>query len=197
MKWKTLSADDGDPANGQFTFTYDPSKPAATGTEVTRDTGIGAAASPTSTQLRARQLRGRWWRLRDILGAGNGGGGWNARGGLRRDVPADPEAAMRRYAGLLIALMLIGVVALRPDTALGHAALVRADPAPNSFLQKPPTQISLSASPRRSTSPTVACASSTPRARRLHFRVRRSRAMERNERSAAGAEARHLQRHLG
>ena len=48
MKWKTLSADDGDPANGQFTFTYDPSKPAATGTEVTRDTGIGAAASPTS-----------------------------------------------------------------------------------------------------------------------------------------------------
>lgn len=49
VKWKTLSADDGDPANGQFTFTYDPSKPAATGNTVTRDTGIGqAGASPTA-----------------------------------------------------------------------------------------------------------------------------------------------------
>jgi len=31
VKWKTLSADDGDAANGTLSFTYDPSKPASPG----------------------------------------------------------------------------------------------------------------------------------------------------------------------
>lgn len=31
VKWKTLSADDGDAANGVLSFTYDPSKPASPG----------------------------------------------------------------------------------------------------------------------------------------------------------------------
>ena len=51
---------------------------------------------------------------------------------------------MRRYAGLLAVIVVLGVVALRPSIALGHASLVRADPAPNSFVQRPPTQIDLS-----------------------------------------------------
>ena len=32
VKWKTLSADDGDAANGTLSFTYDPSKPSSPGT---------------------------------------------------------------------------------------------------------------------------------------------------------------------
>lgn len=50
---------------------------------------------------------------------------------------------MRRYAALVVALMFFGVLALRPDAAFGHAALVRADPSPNAFLQRAPAQISL------------------------------------------------------
>lgn len=48
IKWKTLSADDGDPANGELTFTIDPAKPASAGKETLRETGIGGEASPTS-----------------------------------------------------------------------------------------------------------------------------------------------------
>jgi methionine-rich copper-binding protein CopC len=33
VKWKTISADDGDPAEGEYVFTYDPSKPADPGRE--------------------------------------------------------------------------------------------------------------------------------------------------------------------
>ncbi len=48
IKWKTLSADDGDPANGQLSFTVDPARPPSAGKEVLRDTGIGATAPPTA-----------------------------------------------------------------------------------------------------------------------------------------------------
>jgi copper transport protein len=51
---------------------------------------------------------------------------------------------MKRPAVALILMLAVGFVALRPDRALGHAALVRADPAPNSFLQRAPAQVSLS-----------------------------------------------------
>jgi methionine-rich copper-binding protein CopC len=54
VKWKTLSADDGDPAEGTLTFTFDPAKPPSPGKTVLRDTGIGgtpasdAAATPSA-----------------------------------------------------------------------------------------------------------------------------------------------------
>jgi copper transport protein len=51
---------------------------------------------------------------------------------------------MRRSTALLVIVALVGVLALRPGTALGHAALLRAEPSPNAFLQRPPAQVSLS-----------------------------------------------------
>lgn len=52
VKWKTLSADDGDAASGQYTFTYDPSKPPSAGKETLVDVpGLGGttpAAKATS-----------------------------------------------------------------------------------------------------------------------------------------------------
>lgn len=50
---------------------------------------------------------------------------------------------MRRLLGFCALLAVAGVFALHPGDALGHAALVRSDPAPNAFLQKAPTQITL------------------------------------------------------
>lgn len=52
VKWKTLSADDGDAASGQVTFTYDPAKPAATGDTNPLAAALGAttpAASASAT----------------------------------------------------------------------------------------------------------------------------------------------------
>ena len=46
VKWKTLSASDGDAANGTFTFTYDPSKPPTPGKVNVLDV---AGASPSTT----------------------------------------------------------------------------------------------------------------------------------------------------
>ena len=48
VKWKTLSADDGDPAEGTLTFTVDPSKSPWPGKTVLRDTGIGTDAATGS-----------------------------------------------------------------------------------------------------------------------------------------------------
>ncbi|MCZ2111986.1 MAG: copper resistance protein CopC [Dehalococcoidia bacterium] len=50
---------------------------------------------------------------------------------------------MRRLTSLITVLAVLAVIALRPGTALGHAALVSSDPAPNAFLQKAPSQVSL------------------------------------------------------
>ncbi len=63
VKWKTLSADDGDTANGQLSFTYDPSKPPSAGTENIVSLAGGAspaAAGPASSV--------------NPLGGGSGGG---------------------------------------------------------------------------------------------------------------------------
>jgi copper resistance protein C len=46
VKWKTLSADDGDAANGTLSFTYDPSKPSSPGKV---DLIAPLAASPAAT----------------------------------------------------------------------------------------------------------------------------------------------------
>jgi copper transport protein len=51
VQWKTLSSEDGDPANGSVAFTYDPSAAPAAGKEVLRE---------------------------DLLGGNNGGGGASA-----------------------------------------------------------------------------------------------------------------------
>jgi methionine-rich copper-binding protein CopC len=44
VRWKTLSADDGDAANGQISFTFDPSKPASPG----KENLVEVAAVPTA-----------------------------------------------------------------------------------------------------------------------------------------------------
>ena len=53
VQWKTLSSEDGDPANGSIAFTYDPSATPADGKEVLREdllggnnAGSGATAAP-------------------------------------------------------------------------------------------------------------------------------------------------------
>lgn len=48
VKWKTLSADDGDPANGTLSFTYDPAKPANPGKVNIADTNGVPVAGATS-----------------------------------------------------------------------------------------------------------------------------------------------------
>ena len=64
VKWKTLSADDGDPADGQLSFTFDPSKPPSPGNEnlvevvvaptakaPANDAGFGGGGGSTSWAL--------------------------------------------------------------------------------------------------------------------------------------------------
>jgi copper transport protein len=53
VQWKTLSSEDGDPANGSISFTYDPTAAPADGKEVLREDllggnsgGSGATAAP-------------------------------------------------------------------------------------------------------------------------------------------------------
>lgn len=45
VKWKTLSADDGDPAEGAVSFTIDPNTTASPGNEVLRADLLGGAAT--------------------------------------------------------------------------------------------------------------------------------------------------------
>lgn len=46
VRWKTLSADDGDAANGEYLFTIDPSGTADPGQETLREDLLGGAATP-------------------------------------------------------------------------------------------------------------------------------------------------------
>ncbi len=46
VKWKTLSAEDGDPADGELSFTYDPNGTAAPGKEVLREDLLGGVTPP-------------------------------------------------------------------------------------------------------------------------------------------------------
>lgn len=43
VRWKTLSAEDGDTAEGSYRFTFDPTGTPSPGTEVVRDSLLGAA----------------------------------------------------------------------------------------------------------------------------------------------------------
>ncbi len=48
VKWKSLSADDGDPAKGEFTFTFDPNAVAKAGKETLREEAPSATATAPS-----------------------------------------------------------------------------------------------------------------------------------------------------
>lgn len=50
---------------------------------------------------------------------------------------------MRRLGLPLVLLAVLGALLLRPQAALGHAALVRSEPAANSFLQQAPRDVTL------------------------------------------------------
>jgi methionine-rich copper-binding protein CopC len=67
VNWKTLSADDGDAANGTFQFTYDPAKPPAAGTVTLSDTNVGtpatAAAKPPALDASGGSDNGTSWVL--------------------------------------------------------------------------------------------------------------------------------------
>lgn len=47
VRWKTLSAEDGDTAEGSYSFTFDPERPANAGTEVVRESVLGPRATAT------------------------------------------------------------------------------------------------------------------------------------------------------
>lgn len=47
VRWRTLSADDGDPASGNYTFTFDPSGTASPGTEAIREDALGVNTPST------------------------------------------------------------------------------------------------------------------------------------------------------
>lgn len=49
VKWKSLSADDGDTATGQFSFTFDPNAAAQPGKETQKEEPTGAAGTATAT----------------------------------------------------------------------------------------------------------------------------------------------------
>ena len=74
VNWKTLSADDGDAANGTLSFTFDPGKPPSAGTVTLRDTGIGtpatAAAEPAALQTGDGADSGTSWVLVAAVGIG-------------------------------------------------------------------------------------------------------------------------------
>lgn len=46
VRWKTLSAEDGDPANGEYSFTIDPAATPAAGQETLREDLLGDATTP-------------------------------------------------------------------------------------------------------------------------------------------------------
>ncbi len=66
VRWKTLSADDGDPAEGTFAFTYDPTKAPNPGKTVVRedllDQGAGQGGNQESSALSGGDS-GRSWTL--------------------------------------------------------------------------------------------------------------------------------------
>jgi copper transport protein len=71
VQWKTLSSEDGDPANGSTTFTYDPAAAPAAGKEVLREDllgGGGATAAPVIDV--GGDSGGVTWMLVAAVGAG-------------------------------------------------------------------------------------------------------------------------------
>jgi methionine-rich copper-binding protein CopC len=75
--WKTLSADDGDPADGTTTFTYDPAQPPSPGKEVLRENLIGGGGDGSASPLTTGENGGTSWVLfaAAAIGLGVLGGG--------------------------------------------------------------------------------------------------------------------------
>ena len=65
VNWKTLSADDGDPAQGSLSFTYDPSKPPSPGKTTVRDDLLnsGGGDQPSAPSSLDGVDTGRSWIL--------------------------------------------------------------------------------------------------------------------------------------
>jgi len=72
VQWKTVSADDGDPANGTTTFTYDPARTPSPGTERLQTSLLGSpqAATPAEAPPRSRGGGGTSWILLVAVGVG-------------------------------------------------------------------------------------------------------------------------------
>lgn len=67
VKWKTSSAEDGDPANGQISFTIDPNATPSPGKEQLRDDILGGGSTPSADGGESTVTIG---------GTGNGGVTW-------------------------------------------------------------------------------------------------------------------------
>lgn len=67
VKWKTSSAEDGDPANGQISFTIDPNATPSPGKEQLRDDILGGGSTPSADGDESTVTIG---------GTGNGGVTW-------------------------------------------------------------------------------------------------------------------------
>ncbi|OAI41575.1 hypothetical protein AYO38_00650 [bacterium SCGC AG-212-C10] len=77
VEWKTLSADDGDTANGTFSFTYDPSKQPSAGKE---QVGVVLGGSTTATSPPASSDGGPSGVTGEVPLSGLEGTGSNATG---------------------------------------------------------------------------------------------------------------------
>jgi len=53
VRWRTLSADDGDPASGNYTFTFDPNGTASPGKEAVREDALGVNTPSTDSAASA------------------------------------------------------------------------------------------------------------------------------------------------
>lgn len=72
VQWKTVSADDGDPATGTTTFTYDPARTPFPGTEVLQTSLLGSpeAGTPGGAPLASGGGGGTSWILLAAVGIG-------------------------------------------------------------------------------------------------------------------------------
>jgi methionine-rich copper-binding protein CopC len=61
--WKTLSADDGDPADGTTTFTYDPARTPSPGKEVLRENLVSGGGEGQASPLTSGESSGTSWVL--------------------------------------------------------------------------------------------------------------------------------------
>lgn len=74
VRWTTLSADDGDDASGQTTFTYDPGATPVAGKEILREDLLGGGATPPPAsaipEMTGSGSNGMSWVLVAAVGAG-------------------------------------------------------------------------------------------------------------------------------
>ena len=143
-RWKTLSAEDGDPATGETTFTYDPAATPSEGTVALRPGPVGRHDARAHGR-RAGACWARPWRRRGWGHLGPRGGGWrrHARPGRWRDVRLRSEAAVRRWAAFVAVLAGCLLALAQAPSASAHAALVSSEPASNAFLRQAPGEVRL------------------------------------------------------